>query len=594
MSDLEQLKQRLGSGLIENEFLLDPRTVGDRLNEVAKYTQNVPFAGYTDAVWESFWMANGKPEALNKIYQHPELADKKLPVQQAFLLALLHLLETPKALLNTLPVRHRSLYYHDLLGFSPRLPQSDHVAVSFTLQRNVTSYWLAAGSLLDGGQDSVGNNISYQTDDNLLISGQQLERLSWTRLVEGNWKLCTAIDREKGITLPDEGIRLFTETENETDSIEKTQSFYLGFSGTSAQDTLSVYWSLRSSLSMELTWWYFNQNAQWVSLDAVVQDDTMGLSVSNLWQVRLPDDIQLGGDGLEAEYYWIKATLDEGNNLLTEDMPKLQSLFANAMTATLDQEQEIDDLHFVYALPANTISQLVFPVAAISEITQPLPSTGGQPRETDSDLLQRAASRIAHRHRAITWNDMRILLMDQYPQIYNILFPNVDKLSALPALEVQSLMVIPDSRYCDNDDILRPAFSAGRLEKMAQWLKQYTSLWAEPVLKNPKYIDVIARYQVIFEKGIHPDFGYRQLSMQLQQEYMPWGGDQSLAVTPGNKVDYYQLLSTLQQSPLVQSVKSLVLIHDIIKEGNTKSEETQSTITAEDDEVLILRPEGGY
>lgn len=119
MSDLEQLKQRLGSGLTDQTFLLEPRTGKDLLNLVAKYTEAVPFAGHVDADWNRFWLADRTPQALSDIYQRPELAEKTLPVQQAFLLALLHLLETPKALLNTVPARHRSLYYRDLLGFAP-------------------------------------------------------------------------------------------------------------------------------------------------------------------------------------------------------------------------------------------------------------------------------------------------------------------------------------------------------------------------------------------------------------------------------------------------------------------------------------------
>lgn len=595
MSDLEQLKQRLGSGLTDNTFLLEPRTVDDLLKAVAKYTEKVPFAGHADADWERFWMVGRPPEALSEIYQHPGLAEKKLPVQQAFLLALLHLLETPRALLNTLPARHRSLYYRDLLGFAPRAPQPDNVAVSFTLQKNAAPYWLPAGSLLDGGQDSTGNNITYQTDDSLLISGQQLDLLCWTSQVKGQWKRYTVIDTDKGMTLPAEGQRLFTETQKETDTKETAPVLYLGVSGTSAQDTLSVYWSVRASSALNLTWWYYNDKSSWASLDAVLQDDTAGLSVSNLWRVRLPDDIHPGGDGtLEDGYYWIKGTQAAGSALSPEAMPKLQAVLANAMTATLNMAQEIDDSHFTQPLPDNAISQLVTPIAAISDIRQPLPSVGGHPRETDTALLQRAATRIAHRHRAITWNNMRSLLMEHHPQIFDVRFPDVDKLSRLPALKVQSLMVIPDGRYGDNDDPLRPKLSDGRLTRMAQWLAQYTSLWAKPTLKNPKYIDVTARYRVAFVAGIRPDYGYRQLAAQLQHDYMPWQTDRQQAVTPGNQVDYYQLLATLQQSPLVQSVNALVLIHDVINEqGNIVSEETQSTVTAKDDEVLILCPEGG-
>ncbi|MFA1241133.1 hypothetical protein ACCC84_22775 [Serratia odorifera] len=599
MSDLEQLKQRLGSVLTDQTFLLEPRTVGELLKLVANYTENVPFAGHDGADWEPFWMAGRTPQELRDIYQRPDLAEKKLPVQQTFLLALLHLLETPRVLLNTLPARHRSLYYRDLLGFSPRVPQPDSVAVSFTLQKNSAPYVLPAGSLLDGGQDSAGNSITYQTDDSLLITGQQLELLCWTAPVGETWKRYTAIDSATGVTLPAEGQRLFTETGGGTDTKEKALVLYLGVSGTSAQDTLSVYWSVSASSALDVTWWYYNDKGEWASLDAELQDDTAGLSVSNLWQARLPADSQPGGclpqgdEPLEAGYYWIKGTLADGSVLPSEAMPKLQAVLASAMTATLNMAQAIDDSHFSQPLPANTISQLVTPVAAISDVRQPLPSVRGQPRETEAAMLQRAATRISHRQRAVTWSNMRSLLMEHYPEIFDVRFPDVDKLSRLPAPEVQSLMVIPDGRYGDNDDALRPALSDGRLSRMAQWLAQYTSLWAEPELKNPKYIDVTARYRVTFVAGIHPDYGYRQLAAQLQRDYMPWATDRRQAVTPGNQVDYYQLLATLQQSPLVQSVNALVLIHDVIDEtGNPTSAKKQSTVTARDDEVLILCPEG--
>lgn len=593
MSDLEQLKQRVGSGLTDQTFLLEPRTGKDLLNLVAKYTEAVPFAGHVDADWNRFWLADRTPQALSDIYQRPELAEKALPVQQAFLLALLHLLETPKALLNTVPARHRSLYYRDLLGFAPRAPQPDSVALSFTLQRNTSSHALPAGSLLDGGQDSAGNSITYQTDDSLLITSQQLEQLCWTAQVGKAWKRYTAIDSATGVALPAEGLRLFSEIGEGTATQEQAPVLYLGFSGTAAQDTLSVYWSVRASSALDLAWCYYN-GADWVSLDAELQDETAGLSVSNLWRARLPADSEPGSpknDGLqEAGYYWIKGSLNEkkaakDESAPAEAMPKLQAVLANAMTATLNRAQAMDDSHFAQPLPANTVSQLVTPVAAISDVRQPLPSVGGQPQETEAAMLQRAATRIGHRQRAITWNNMRSLLMERYPEIFDVRFPDVDKLSHLPALEVQSLMVIPDGRYDDKDDALRPELADGRLTRMAQWLAQYTSLWAAPTLRNPKYSDVTARYRVTFVAGINPDYGYRQLAAQLQHDYMPWATDRRKAVTPGNQVDYYRLLATLQQSPLVQSVNTLDLIY-------ITDDPIQSTVIAKDDEVLILCPHG--
>lgn len=117
MSHLEQLKQAWASTLTKDAFLLDPRTAVDMLTLVERYTQQVPFIGINDTEWNQFWLGEQTPASLNAIYQTPTLAGKTLPVQQAFLLALLRLLETPTTLINTLPARHRSLYYLDLLGF---------------------------------------------------------------------------------------------------------------------------------------------------------------------------------------------------------------------------------------------------------------------------------------------------------------------------------------------------------------------------------------------------------------------------------------------------------------------------------------------
>jgi len=872
MSDLETLKSKLTSDTAESDFLLEQRTPEQRLQNIAQYAALIPFASNEDASWDKFWLAERTAGQLAAIYQEGALAEKSLPVQQAFLLALLQLLETPAKLLNTLPARHRTLYYHDLLGFTRPPPLPDSVVVSFTLARNMAQYLLPAGTALNGGQDDAGNNLTYLTDDNLLISGQLLSQLCWTRLKDpaspdGDWLLCTVVDEENNVSLPDDGIRLFSATDNETvlqqtvlldlplaslqgdllvettmtagessgmrlslagnaDALmlqntrssdgpasyflssdtrqnarkdwpqawKKTQlmvqlplaqqfsppesftatlincqdiryraqdgqghltsfsypfgvtprsgntfelilplafsqtggtltirpqwrdlpqqsfaqwyadypqvpadnsvfnaqiylltdsgseaqgdaqplfsgtgipqgeplyitlptdpdaasgynirvelgspdflqqawqqaptgknvpwipqvsridtrfqsafsagtlvnafsrlradttreALYLGFSGVNPGDTLSLYWSLDAPSPVDLSWFAWNKQGTWVAVEAGLQDGTDRLSASGLWRVLLPEDAVTGCDltQLSEEVYWIKATPTGGQPYVADGLPKLKALVPGAVTATLSDDSNVDDSHFSQGLAANSISQLVIPVAAISLVSQPLSSTGGRARETEQALMQRAATRIAHRKRAISWGNMRSMLMDNYPQLFDVQFPDVEKLNHIPALEVQTLLAIPNSGYRDNDDVLRPTLSAGRLTAMSEWLKQYTDLWASPELVNPTYTDVTARYRAIFISGVGPDYGYAQLTGWLQQQYMPWGEDQLTAVTPGNRVDYYQLLATLQKSPLVERVVSLTLT----REGGNA---VQQTVTAGENEVLILIP----
>ncbi|MGV3344500.1 hypothetical protein ACGVWS_01700 [Enterobacteriaceae bacterium LUAb1] len=862
MSDLEALKNKLAGEITEGSFALEQRTVAELLQYIGEYTAQIPFASDKESVWRDFWLSGYTPQQLAAVYQDTSQAEKKLPVQQAFLLAVLRLLETPKLLLNTLPARHRLLYYRDLLGFTPQHCQPDSVVVSFTLRRNTPAYRLSAGSALNGGQDQAGNKLTYLTDQTLLITPQQLDQICWTRQADDGWKVCTAQDQDKNIALPDDGIRLFSATDNErprqnlvqldcrlvaltgelsieapgemvfslcnpaghalcfqqakvggersvyrlpattlakvrqaqpqawkmpqltvqmnpalkvlpaslqvtlrncqeisyraqggegnletfslpfgmqpqagnafeltlpgeflqtggelcllphwhdlpqqsfaqwyaaypdipadngvfsvsidllasdgtvlqrtqqslfsgdgvpqaeplritipadgqassggtlrvmlngadffcrawqTDPTGKNppwipqvtrfttlfqavladstfakslsraaraetdrQELYLGFSHVLPGETLSVYWSLHAPAALNLAWFCYNTQGEWVPLAASILDATGGLSVSGLWQVTLPTDCAAGSEyeNFSDDYYWIKATEADGNMILAENAARVSAVIAGAVTATLDITTGVDSRHFDQLLPAGAISQLVVPVDEISHVSQLLPSVGGRPPETQTALLKRAATRISHRQRGVSWENMRSLLMDNYPWLYDVQFPDTEKLNHIPALEVQQLMVIPCSRYRDNDDALRPTLSTQRLSDMTRWLMQYCSPWATLSLVNPTYIDVLVRYQALFTAGISPDWGYNQLASWLRQHYMPWGDDQQRAVTPGNKIDYYPLLATLQQSPLVERVTALTL------QRAGESIQTQSVIAGEN-EVLILNP----
>lgn len=871
MSDLDELKAKLADVVVENNFPLEERTPAQVLDFLQRYTEKIPFASDENSLWEDFWFNGITPQQLSDIYTGVTPADKNLPVQHTFLLLLLGLLETPNLLLNTVPDRHRTLYYQDLLGFEHGAIKPDTVAVSFNLKSNSKPWLLPAGTLLDAGQDAAGNTITYLTDSELLLNHQQIVKLSWTKQdASGNWLLMTALDTDNNVALPDGGIRLFSDTQNveglqrelvldstlvslngdisvtvlsdsdatrssseitptvsllgqkqtplvfratrasdsevlyrlpssllikdwhqdasaregsslvlqypagklaalpasyqvtvsqvqdigylpqsgkgfldsvsypfgsqpvlgdgfelalpsaliesggtltispqwqnlptenfalwyfrytnppadntvfqasiylvlpsgdrsllaeqalfsgdgapqmqpltitlpadldasaggysirvelsgsdfhhqewasdptgknapwtpqvsridtqfsQTVTLEQIlgrtallrageiteQAMYVGLSGVLAGDSVSIYWAMQSLSALALSWYCYTSEGTWQALDATLNDATQGLLFSGLWQAILPGNVAVGGDGLSEENYWLKAVVTGSS----DSMPKVRNLFSNAMTATLNLSGEIDSSHFAQPLPAGSISQLVSPVVPISSVSQLLSSEGGKARETTAELFERTALRIATRHRAITWQDMRHMLLEQYPQLYDIHFLDVSKLLTIPALTVQELVIIPGSSVSDSDDTLRPALSQGRLDEMAAWLKPFTCPWANPKLINPVYVDITARYQVTFHDGVNPTYGYQQLSDWLQQRYMPWGADLQQVVSLGNQIDYYQLLATIQQHPLVQNVLLLELVD---AEGNPHEE----TIVAKQNEVLILTPQ---
>jgi hypothetical protein len=362
-----------------------------------------------------------------------------------------------------------------------------------------------------------------------------------------------------------------------------TKSYlYVGLTGGSPGETLSLYWQLQSPQSLAPSWQYLNQSNAWASLESSLVDGTQGLKVSGLWTTTLPHDAASDVTWMPQGRYWVRAIMDSasaplGNTGVGEPTvcyAWLQGLAANSMTATLNAPDTLSVQHFVAPLPAGTITRPVAPVDGLGEVSQPWPSWGGQAAEQPAQFFTRAAQRLSHRNRAVTWQDMVTLLKSRYSSIYNVIVPSEDSMTDLPPATTQILLVIPANAWKDNQDPLRPLFSQSHLDDMAAYLQALASAWTRIQVVNPVYVDVAIAYEISF--SVNPDYGYRQLQQALTLEFMPWVTGGPRGVTAGNSIDYYGLIAFVQQQPYVTEVKSLTL------NGG------RATIQGARNEVLIL------
>ncbi|MDE9461884.1 hypothetical protein [Xenorhabdus bovienii] len=689
--ELTELNNKLSNLVPMSDFKLDNRTSLQLLEYIEKYTQIIPFNQDNKHWNDFFFMANNTPEKLAELYQGEIEANGELLPHQAFLLAVLRLLETPISLLNTLPAAHRELYYRALLGLSPRSAQPDQVALSVELNPTVTEQLLTKGTLFEAGQDEQGNALQYALDASLLANRGYISDLCWLRKKEKQqWMAAAPMDLQAQVSLPSDGIRLFSETdqdkpvlggvlitsaqlameegirkitvtfdkdvssqnlvaqissgnqwltlkpenslkdqkqvtltladkepassapedlynfvftqpvlrlqrkdrqalpavksfmgkENTKDSasfetyyltpfgysseiepLEENPALYLGITDVEPGQTLSLYWKLKSPQQPEkVSWYYLNQCNQWAVLDAWVNDQTQHLYQDGTWQVVLPADASSQATQMPTGRYWLKAvvaipTLKDswGKN------PWLYGLNYNAMTATLANADSISDSHFLNPLPSGSIQRPVEPIMALASVNQPWASWNGRVPESHNAFFERGAQHLSHRNRALTWGNMATLLKEHYVSIFDVKYPSNNELTRVPALAEQQLTIIPANRYNDSDDPLRPVLNEARRTGMAKWLQQKGSPWAEIKISNPQYVDVNINYKVKFKPGVNDDFGYRQLRQQLSKAYMPWSVDEQRPVMLNNSINYYQLLATIQQQPLVERVICLTL-----------------------------------
>lgn len=196
-------------------FALDPRGIEETLRDIKDYTALIPFdetaQGDGDNNWGRIFFPGGDTDIthLAERYRAPDLSDGELPPHQAFLLAFLRQLETAKTLLNSLPARHRQLYYRDLLGLAPRGAQADQVVASFNLMPGANEQLLLAGVALNGGQDSLGQALRYLLDAPLQINSGRLSDVYWTRPSKnGTW--CHVVQSGEEPPFPTDGVRLFS------------------------------------------------------------------------------------------------------------------------------------------------------------------------------------------------------------------------------------------------------------------------------------------------------------------------------------------------------------------------------------------------
>lgn len=93
-------------------------------------------------------------------------------------LTFLQLLGNTQAQLNQLTARHLDFYYQQVLNFKKMPPQSDRVNVLVGLSKQADSALLPKGSLLSAGKDSLGKELVYSTDSDLVVNSAKIARLS--------------------------------------------------------------------------------------------------------------------------------------------------------------------------------------------------------------------------------------------------------------------------------------------------------------------------------------------------------------------------------------------------------------------------------
>ncbi|MFW5400585.1 hypothetical protein V2A85_12855 [Yersinia sp. 1252 StPb PI] len=310
--ELTALNNKLSDLVPDSDFKLDNRSSLTLLEYIKEYTHQIPFND-KENFWDAFFfMLDNAPEELAKLYQAETAADGTLPPHQAFMLAILQILETPRALLNSLPAVHRNLYYRDLLGLSSRPANPDQVALSIALNPTVRTQLLAEGTLFEAGQDALGNSLHYGLDASLLANRGYISDLRWLRKNgPQGWVITAPLDVQNQIDLPITGIRLFSETPGDRPAASGLLivAARLAMAEGDRQITLTFSENIEVTTLASI---HISSGDRWLALTPVVAADKVTITLSDREPaISAPDNL----DDLTFEHPVLRLQSAEGQPL---------------------------------------------------------------------------------------------------------------------------------------------------------------------------------------------------------------------------------------------------------------------------------------
>lgn len=320
----------------------------------------------------------------------------------------------------------------------------------------------------------------------------------------------------------------------------------LGLEGLAPQETLSTFVQVRSGSPVMIeSWKYLGQNGVWSRLSDVL-DDTGGLSRSGVIEFTLPDDAGTVAPTVPEGLHWICAIV---RDISDGAFPVVEGLCVNGTTLTLCDLPQVDPAHFAKPLAARSISGLTVSRDDLAEVIQPWHSFGGRGGEDETRFYGRAAQLLSHHQRAVTPTDLRLLLLQQFPEVQDALVETSSR--------VANVIVLPNAADRDTGSQGAPLLSASRLDGMRAYLAKQASPWAEIKLANPSYIGFSVDVRFTPASSSDREVALQQVRQALAARYGFAMLTETFGISGRGRITKYDLIGELRDLTAVGSVVSL-------------------------------------
>jgi len=376
--------------------------------------------------------------------------------------------------------------------------------------------------------------------------------------------------------------------------------FFIGVSGLKPPQNLSLLFQVADGTANPLTYkplqhinWSYLRNNEWIEFFLnEVEDQTDGLLKSGLITFAVPRDASDSNSLHAPGQYWIRAAVSGDSDAVC----RLILVSAQGLLAEFtDQGNDPDFASRV--LPAGTISKLNTPVSEVKKILQPFESFGGRSAEVPSEFYTRISERLRHKDRTVTLWDYERLVLEAFPEIYKVKClnhtqyePNESGTGIYRELAPGhvTIVAVPNKRFHNLRDPLRPFTSLGLLQDIAAFIRKRVSCFVNVHVKNPQFEEVRVIMKVRFYEGFDETFYTGILQESLMRFLSPWafpgGGNPSFE----GKIYKSVLIDFIEEQPYVDYLTDVQLFHDLPgKKGTTDENEIEGSLAVS---ILVSVP----
>jgi hypothetical protein len=155
-------QQRLIKALLPEYVSVDERDMNDLIEFVNKFTSLIQYYSINnqqDGTWKELMVG-----------QFIDGLNQKTEPHYALFIAFLELFRFAQEDVNTFTKRHLDFYYQDVLKLVKKSADPDQVFILLELAQTASGVLIPETTGLDGGEDTLGNALVYQTERSVLIN----------------------------------------------------------------------------------------------------------------------------------------------------------------------------------------------------------------------------------------------------------------------------------------------------------------------------------------------------------------------------------------------------------------------------------------